>query len=77
MKDLNYLRAELSVLLVNDFTFDTGVITLQKELLRRFKTNYSLDEIEDEFLFLKLENDVMMQNEAVVLESEQFFEGWN
>lgn len=76
MDNLNYLRAELSVLLVNTFDFSDKIESFQKELLKRFNSKYELSEIEEELLFLKIENDFMMKQEAVVLETEQFFDGF-
>ncbi len=76
MDNLNYLRAELSVLLVNTFDFSDKIESFQKELFKRFNSEYELTEIEEELLFLKAENDIMVKNESVVLETEQFFDGF-
>lgn len=71
-----YLRAELSVLLVNDFNYGDSLLSFQKELKKRFKTNYELDQIEEELVVLKLENDVMVEQESLVTYPEQHYEGF-
>lgn len=55
--ETSMLKAQISVLLVKGYKFSDTLIKFQKGLKERFKEDYNLDEIEDELIVLKFEQE--------------------
>jgi hypothetical protein len=51
------LKAYISVLLVKGFSFSSELNEIQKELKNRFKKEFTIAQIEEELLVMKLENE--------------------
>jgi len=51
------LKAYLSVLLIKGCSFSNRIEEFQEEIKRKFNKEYSLQEIEDELIVMKLEQD--------------------
>ena len=75
---LQYLRVEISELLVTDFNYGDPLVEFQSELKRRFSKNYTIEEIEEEVQFLKCENEIHERgNGAVTEDKSDHYEGFN
>jgi hypothetical protein len=77
--NLDYLKAQLSVLLVHDLKFSDKLVKFQKALKKRFDVEYTIEDIGKELEILQVENDAMWQDaQNQVLEyPEDYYEGFN
>jgi hypothetical protein len=69
MKDLKML---IAILLTKEYSFDSSLLEIQKEIKNRFNKEYTLDEIEEEMIDLMYDNNV----ERVPVYPDDAFEGY-
>jgi hypothetical protein len=69
-----YLRAQISVLLLNELDFSSKISEFKKALKRKFNSDYSEELIAEEVEFLNIENQVMMSGLNEVIEIPEDFE---
>lgn len=72
--NLMYLRAQISVLLLNELDFGSKISDFKKHLKRRFNSDYSEEAIAEEVEFLNIENQVMVSGHNEVIEIPEDYE---
>lgn len=72
--NLMYLRAQISVLLLNELDFNSKISEFKKHLKRRFNSDYSEEIIAEEVEFLNVENQIMMSGHNEIVEIPEDYE---